>query len=49
MSKINKLRSIGAMMANVMYNWSQNKETLTQHDRDQMKELYKQWDEAVKS
>lgn len=42
--EIARLRSIGAQMSNVCFNWSQNKKVLDKSDRELMSNLRIQWD-----
>lgn len=46
--RVKALRVIGDQMANVMYNWAQNTDKFTEHERDMMNGLRVAWD-AIKN
>lgn len=41
------LKGMGTMMSNVCFNWSQ-KGTLSEHERELFRELYKAWDGIIR-
>ena len=45
--EIAELRHVGGQMANVCFNWSQSKDSISLHDREMLDQLRRQWD-AIK-
>jgi hypothetical protein len=46
--KLDDLERVGTMMSNMLYNWKQDEKRFRKRERDQMGELVRDWDAAVR-